>query len=244
MGQRLVITVEADNKPQMKIYYHWSGYTTSTFKELEKIYNAIRPLKEAGATTDQMLLAIIRTLERSEDEVGKAFNTGWALTGGIGFFNKEHQDDIDSDASKIENEEMNFICNRFENETFSKLSNRNMGLVYMSPDGMDDVDKWGEGFATIDLDKWTYINDAYSMYEGKKDFLNGNTYYYDDDRQEREIEQEYDDMDEYEGDGLELFENSLDKLSENSKIVSSLLGDGVVSYGFKDKNGKVYEGIG
>ena len=68
MGQRLVVTIKNKGEDKMKIYYHWSGYTMSTFEELQKLWDIIKPLKKAGKSTEEILLGIIHGLEGNVDK--------------------------------------------------------------------------------------------------------------------------------------------------------------------------------
>lgn len=235
MGQRLVVTISADSEPKMKIYYHWSAYTMSAFDELKTLWNIIKPLKRAGKTTEEILLGIIHGLEGNVDVAHKKWleanypDSGRSCHGGIGFFNKKD----DPFNKNLPNEELAYIQKLYPNETFSTDVDRNDGLVYMSPDGMEDVQGWSEGNASIDIDAETFYNDINWPYHGKDDYAEA----YDDDREERE--QEYDNMSTYEGDGSALFEGKCDDIETYMDTVNRLAGDG--GYRFKDSKGTVWE---
>lgn len=61
MGQRLVITIEKNEKPLAKIYYHWSAYTYSALLETRKVIRCIYNHKDE--TEKEMLLRLIRFCE-------------------------------------------------------------------------------------------------------------------------------------------------------------------------------------
>ena len=61
MGQRLVITIEKNEKSIAKIYYHWSAYTYSALLETRKVINCIYNHKDE--TEKEMLLHLIRFCE-------------------------------------------------------------------------------------------------------------------------------------------------------------------------------------
>ena len=46
MGQRLVISVEKDERKLCNIYYHWSGYTYSALYETQKVIDCIYNSKD------------------------------------------------------------------------------------------------------------------------------------------------------------------------------------------------------
>lgn len=239
MGQRLVVTISADNEPKMKIYYHWSAYTMSTFDELNTLWNIIKPLKRAGKTTDEILLGIIHGLEGNVDVAHKKWldanypDAGRSCHGGIGFFNK-NQDPFSTD--KVPNEELAYIQKLYPNETFSTDVDRNDGLVYMSPDGMEDVQGWSEGNAGIDIDAETFYNDINWPYHGREDYIGRLS---EDEETVDEVAKEYDDMPTYEGDGSELFEGKCDDIEKNMNAISDLVGN--TGYQFKDSKGTVWE---
>ena len=63
MGQRLVCTIEKNEKAIAKIYYHWSAYTYSALLETQNIINCIYNHKDE--TEKEMLLRLIRFCEEN-----------------------------------------------------------------------------------------------------------------------------------------------------------------------------------
>lgn len=63
MGQRLVVTIEKNDKELAKIYYHWSAYTYSALYETDKILGCIYNHKDE--TESEMLLRLIRFCEEN-----------------------------------------------------------------------------------------------------------------------------------------------------------------------------------
>lgn len=250
MGQRLVVTIKDKNEPKMKIYYHWSGYTMSAFNELKTLWGIIKPLKKAGKLTEEILLGIIHGLEGNVDkdfrawlETNNAANPyGGKLPschGGIGFFNKKN-DPFDE---KLPNEELAYIQSLYPGETFSTDADRNNGLVYMSPDGMEDVQKWSEGNAEINIDTETFVNDINWTYNSKEDYVEGISYDRcndeTDDEARKEYAQGYDNMPTYNGDGSELFEGKCDDIEACFDTIFDLVGNSGCE--FKDSKGTVWE---
>lgn len=247
MGQRLVVTIKDKNEPKMKIYYHWSAYTASTFDVLNDLWNnAIKPLKRAGKGTSDILLGIIRYLEGNVDEnfrawlksndMSKIYKDGKlpSCHGGIGFFNKKN-DPFDDN---LPNEELAYIQSLYPGETFSTDVDRNNGLVYMSKDGMNDADAWAEGTASIDLDTETFSNDVNWVYHGKEEFIEN----YLDDRcgDYKELEQEFYSLKVYDGDGSKLFEGRCEDIVKNWNEWDRLTDGG---YRFRDIHDTVWEGL-
>lgn len=260
MGQRLVVTIQDKGEPKMKIYYHWSGYTDSAFAELEDLwYNAIKPLKKAGKSTEEILLGIIKYLETHIDMEHLMWLNRFAdgkngtkiersCHGGIGFFNKD-ADPFDD--KEYPNLELEFIQKLYPNETFSTDVDRNEGLVFMSPDGMEDAQKWSEGDAWIDISDEKFGNDVHWLYHGKDAFIKTNI----DDRygsleeqdqddeykQElNELAQEFDDLKIYEGDGVDIFCGDCDKLAQKHWQWNEVTDN---CNRFRDINDVVWEGF-
>lgn len=245
MGQRLVVTIKDKGEPKMKVYYHWSGYTMSAFKELKTLWDIIKPLKRAGKSTDEILLGIIHGLEGNIDEEHKKWleenypDYKQSCHGGIGFFNKKN-DPFDDN---LPNEELAYIQSLYPGETFSTDVDRNNGLVYMSKDGMEDVQKWSEGNAEINIDTETFSNDIHWPYHGKEDYVEGISYDRcndeTDDEAKKEYAQGYDEMPTYKGDGSELFEGKCDGIKVRFDTIFDLVGNGGCE--FKDSKGTVWE---
>ena len=63
MGQRLVVTVERNEKEIAKIYYHWSAYTYSALYETRNIINCI--YNHTDETEKELLLRLIRFCENN-----------------------------------------------------------------------------------------------------------------------------------------------------------------------------------
>ena len=63
MGQRLVVTIENNEKEIAKIYYHWSAYTYSALLETQKIIGCIYDHKDEAES--ELLLRLIRFCENN-----------------------------------------------------------------------------------------------------------------------------------------------------------------------------------
>ena len=235
MGQRLVVTIKDGERERMKIYYHWSAYTKSTFGELIELWNIIKPLKDAGKTTNEILLGIIHGLEGHEDPVMEKlyaqseFSKDRTTHGGIGYFNSKHNP-LDED--KLPNEELAYIQHLYPGEKFAEHPDRNYGLIYMSRDGMKDVQGWSEGNATINLEDDTYEDEVYWSYPDKRSFLESN---------EDENEESFNALPLYDGDAEHLFYGKCEDLETNYDLLCKALGSG---WRFRDVNNAVFEEIG
>ena len=63
MGQRLVVTIENNEKEIAKIYYHWSAYTYSALCETQKIIDCI--YNSTDETESELQLRLIRFCENN-----------------------------------------------------------------------------------------------------------------------------------------------------------------------------------
>lgn len=61
MGQRLVITINKDDRDLCCIYYHWSAYSFSALKETQDVVNCI--FNHEDETESELLLRLIRFCE-------------------------------------------------------------------------------------------------------------------------------------------------------------------------------------
>lgn len=61
MGQRLVVTIQKNDKEIAKLYYHWSAYSFSALKETQEIVNCI--FNHEDETESELLLRLIRFCE-------------------------------------------------------------------------------------------------------------------------------------------------------------------------------------
>lgn len=240
MGQRLVVTIKDKGEDKMKIYYHWSAYTGATFEELNNLwFYAIKPLKKAGKSTDEILLGIIHYLEGNVDLAHKAWieklypdgSCQRSCHGGI-------------DGGK-DSDEWKYITGLYPNEKFDPDVDRNNGLVSMSPKGMDEAQSWSEGNASIDLYYETYTHDVnWPMHVADKEEYvkernydrNGDCEIEPDER--KEFEQEYDQMNVYDGDGIELFEGHCDDIKKNWYKWDELCNNSGL---FRDTKGTIWE---
>ena len=211
----------------MKIYYHWSAYTKSAFGELVELWNIIKPLKDAGKTTNEILLGIIHGLERHYAQ--SEFSKDRTTHGGIGYFNSKHKP-LDKD--DLPNEELAYIQHLYPGEKFAEHPDRNYGLIYMSRAGMKDVQGWSEGDATINLKDDTYENEVYWSYPDERSFLESS---YD------ETEETFNEISTYDGDGESLFYGKCEDLEANYDLLCEALESG---WRFRDKHNAVFEEIG
>ena len=142
MGQRLVLEVFEGDERIASAYFHWSGYTQSTYQEIAKLirildgkdvygekfhvdfekhaisYEKIH-LKPEDYQADDVRLRMIRAYE--------------GLGGGLGREDAEY-------AKRI-----------FPGETFSENVDRTYGLVFLSEEEMKTSFDWAEAYARINL---------------------------------------------------------------------------------------------
>lgn len=158
MGQRLVVTIEKNEKSIAKIYYHWSAYTYSALYETQKIIDCIYDHKDE--TEEEMLLKLVRFCEKNGGGIRGSENA----------------------------EEYNYIKSLYPNEEFKTENySRNDGLIALSSKGMADLQFWSEGdvFINLDTDKVDFC--VYSGYESLEEYV-GERKSWDDEFDEKELE--------------------------------------------------------
>ena len=142
MGQRLVISVNKENKCLAKIYYHWSAYTVSALYETSEVINCI--YNHQDETDDELLLRLIHFCEEH----------GGGIDGGKG------------------SSEWNYITAKYPNEKFEpEHINRNDGLIAISENGMAEMQRWSEGDVYIELDDDRVDFCVYAGYETWNEFV-------------------------------------------------------------------------
>ena len=142
MGQRLVVTIERNEKSIAKIYYHWSGYTGDSLYVTRDIVNCIYNHKDE--TDKEMLLRLIRFCE----------NRGGGIDGGV-----------DSTAGK-------YIREMYPNETFkSEHISRNDGLIALNEEDMLQMQRMSEGDVYINLDENKVDFCVYCGYEDLEEYI-------------------------------------------------------------------------
>lgn len=142
MGQRLIVTIENDEKELAKIYYHWSAYTGSALYITKKVIDCIYNHK--AETESEMLLRLIRFCEES----------GGGIVG-----NEEYN-------------EREYVQNLFPNEKFkSDNISRNDGIIALSQKGMDGTQSWSEGDVYINLSTDQVDFCVYSGYDSLEEYI-------------------------------------------------------------------------
>lgn len=198
MGQRLIITVwetehkEAEDKPLMKIYYHWSAYTASAYYEAQRfvdtyydnyakpIFKKLRESKENLNEKDRKLLTmlLIRLFEQNDVRI--------------------HENDYDY----MKKEYPKFKLNKDN-------LNRNNGMIGLSDETMRHLQEWSEGNLEIYLKEEKIENNVYFVFHDKEEIMEWCEGLQDED---------FEDLEDYE----EIFNTTFDKLDETlSKVNTS-----------------------
>ena len=141
MGQRLVVTVERNEHPLAKLYFHWSAYTGDALYVTRDIVHCIYNHKDE--TDKDMLLRLIRFCEER----------GGCIEGGE------------------DGEEVEYITQLYPNEKFKKTGSRNDGLIALSPDGMREMQRWSGGDVYIRLEDDTINFCVYCGYETLEEYI-------------------------------------------------------------------------
>lgn len=142
MGQRLVVTIERNEKPIAKLYYHWSAYTGDALYVTRDIIHCIYNHKDE--TDREMLLRLIRFCE----------NRGGGIDGGD-----------DGEAWK-------YISATYPGEKFkSDGISRSNGLIALDEDTMDNMQRCSEGDVYINLDEDQVDFCVYCGYETLREYV-------------------------------------------------------------------------
>ena len=156
MGQRLVVKILKDNKMFATVYFHWSGYTRSTYNECRKIINILEGNETNSTSLDTSNMTklnfINRTTKRTEEDLHERLIRGMEDLGGGA--------DI---------EDVDYIENTLGIKCKKENVSRNEGLVQFSEAQMEDALGWAEALATIDLDERTVDVNAFCLFDEEYD---------------------------------------------------------------------------
>ena len=141
MGQRLVISVENNEKKLCNLYYHWSAYTLSALDETKKLIDCIYNHKDESEK--ELLLRLIRFCEEN----------GGCIDGGSN------------------SEEGKYIQRLYPNETFKETGSRSEGLIALSEKGMSEMQSWSEGDVYINIDTDQVDFCVYNGYETLDEYI-------------------------------------------------------------------------
>lgn len=142
MGQRLVVTIEKNERKLCNIYYHWGAYTDSALLHTKEIIDCIYNHKDESE--EKMLLRLIRFCE--------------SQGGGI--------------ANGRNGNEWKYIQNLYPNETFKAGDiSRNDGLISLSEKEMAVSQSWSEGDVYINLDTDQVDFCVYSGYDDLEEYI-------------------------------------------------------------------------
>lgn len=137
MGQRLVLSIENNEKTVANAYYHWSGYTGPAITTLSQILNStkghalLKELQRASSDNQAKILAI-RLLE---------------LTG-----------------ARLIEEDQHAINQLVTDTPFEQATDRNQGLIQVSDEQITNADQWADMFAGIDYGTETFYADVLFTY--------------------------------------------------------------------------------
>lgn len=145
MGQRLVITIENNKKNLAKAYYHWSGYTRSG---LTTAHDAVAEFEKAKArAAENMSLQLIMNNTMSPETVE---DKTALLTACYMLFATKAGLENNGD-----NSEADTFRSMFPNTNYNIGADRNDGLIAITSDEMENLQKWSEADVRINIDTKT-----------------------------------------------------------------------------------------
>ena len=143
MANRLILTVEDNEKELAKIYYHWGAENYSSFEITRDIAYSMFDPKWVSSYKDPVL----RLIRIVEDYGGCIDN-----------------DDKSKERKKVEK--------LYPNESFKTDGSRNLGLIAITREGMDYLESYSQGDCYINIDTKTFENLAiFNTDEHPKDYI-------------------------------------------------------------------------
>ena len=142
MGQRLVVTVETNERELCKLYYHWSAYTLSALWETKQVIDCIYD-HEGAESESELILRLIHFCE----------NKGGCIDGGR------------------DSTEGRYIQRRYPEDTFKETGDRSDGLIAISDPGMLKMQLMSEGDVVVNIDAGTVNFCVYGAYESLDEYI-------------------------------------------------------------------------
>ena len=134
MGQRLIVTVRSMGEDICKMYFHWSAYTIPA---LEEVRDMMAEFPMETKSKDEAILYFIRYCEKNDGGISNGYGS----------------------------KEWNYITSKYPNEKFKEANiSRTQGLIGISEEEMDDMQRWSEGDIVINLDDMTVHNEVFLCY--------------------------------------------------------------------------------
>lgn len=170
MGQRLVIDINKEGETIANVYYHWDGYTQSSFERIADLRDMIfardheisyfmrsdiKDLLHDNVPGPRLFNA--KALAGTDDVIERLIIGLQATGGGFG------ADTLEKHRADIQKLYPNLVIN--------DKADRNNGLIEIFPDGVDLNRRYGEEFATIDLDDNTAEDHVFFATESRQDLL-------------------------------------------------------------------------
>ena len=159
MGQRLVVEVKEKDELLCTLYFHWSGYTASTYDEVCQLVKILEGHDVNRTVVDfkdgKISLKELETeVKNYEDKILQIIHAYEELGGGLS-----------GDADNLA-----YAKKKYPHEVFKVEVDRNNGLVDISPKGMQEALNWAEANAVVDISEKTVSIEAW-MYILEEDFL-------------------------------------------------------------------------
>lgn len=117
--------------------------------------------------------------------------------------------------------EFSYVCNMFPNVNFKEDPNRNFGLVALSENDMEEMQRWSEGNIVIDLDYNKIYNSVFFEYHSLEEY-------------EAETDQSADEVSCYESD-IDISDFQVEYIDEVIDFISFVIRAGGIA-----KNGESY----
>lgn len=130
MGQRLVTNIKRNHKIILSAYFHWTGYSSSSFEMTSIMIDNIRNMPDAKTANSLKLAATI-------------------------FEGTDHNPTLEMD----ERQRLEKTMNLEGYESLLSTSDRNEGLIAITPKGIEELSGAGEVTVEIDITNETVIND-------------------------------------------------------------------------------------
>lgn len=223
MGQRLIVTIENNDKVLAKAYYHWSGFTTSGLK------TGVLAVEHFEKAIEKSAAYYAQNKTPEQDIQGEPDT----LTACYMLFNTKAGLSRHPDANPYS--EMDAFLKKYPNADYLEARDRDDGLVGITEEEMDDMSKWAEADVTINLhtkcvDVSGLFPEIYEEDDEYEDDEEKEDSWYKDEDGEMMIPDEYD-----------IDRIPFDKLSAFAGMIEDAVISGQYNFGYRDMHLGVIE---
>ena len=159
MGQRLVIDIIIDDEVKANCYMHWEAYTISTLFALRDIIEVIKKYDMVKNNDEVNNIGVLSFSKWSFKE-DMEDSLLWAVRIFEKITNLSYHTSV-MEHPGLDSSSYEYMKEKFPNLAFHTAIDRNIGIIHVTEDTMENANNWAEGRLTIDLTNRRFSMDVY-----------------------------------------------------------------------------------